>query len=86
MRPDARHVSYGDVGPRQRLRRLMKCQSFDWYLKNVYPELEIPGKGSNKTLSLKEANKRFPQRRKFHKKNYIATYQVNSSEYPITSG
>lgn len=73
MRPDAKHVSYGDVGPRQRLRRLMKCQSFDWYLKNVYPELVLPGK-ENKALS-KETNGNFRSRQKY-KKNYIATYQV----------
>lgn len=78
VRPDARHITYGDVGPRQRLRRLMKCQSFDWYLKNIYPELAIPGKEGNKT-SKKETNSKLQARRMYHRKNYIATYQVKLS-------
>ncbi|XP_046446155.1 polypeptide N-acetylgalactosaminyltransferase 11-like isoform X2 [Daphnia pulex] len=78
VRPDARHVSYGDVGPRQRLRRLMKCQSFDWYLKNVYPELTVPGKESNQTAK-KETISKLQSRRKYHKKNYVATYQIKLS-------
>jgi len=30
------------VTDRQRLRSQLQCRSFDWYLKNVYPELFIP--------------------------------------------
>ena len=82
MRPDARHVTYGDVGPRQRLRRLMKCQTFDWYLQNVYPELSIPGKEDNKT-SKKETNNKIQPRLKYNRKNYIATYQVNKVTFPL---
>ena len=39
----ATHVSEcGDVEGRRKLRRQLKCRSFDWYLSNVYPELQVP--------------------------------------------
>ncbi|CAG9837046.1 unnamed protein product [Diabrotica balteata] len=37
-------VEYGDVSSRKKLRRDLHCQSFEWYIKNVYPELFIPDK------------------------------------------
>lgn len=32
----------GDISQRQDLRRDLKCQSFDWYIKNIYPEVFLP--------------------------------------------
>lgn len=84
IRPDARNAPYGDVGPRQQLRRLMKCQSFDWYLKNVYPELALPSKesgGKNKTSADVPPNERL--RRKYRRKNYVATYQVQAINFKM---
>ncbi|XP_058413592.1 probable polypeptide N-acetylgalactosaminyltransferase 8 [Diceros bicornis minor] len=33
-------IDYGDISSRMALRGKLKCQSFDWYLKNVYPILK----------------------------------------------
>jgi len=42
MNPGARNVEIGDLSERRKFREDMKCQSFRWYLENVYPESQMP--------------------------------------------
>ncbi|KAF2353910.1 Ricin B lectin domain, partial [Trinorchestia longiramus] len=37
-RPELQSADYGDVSARRALRQKMKCNSFSWYLDNIYPE------------------------------------------------
>ncbi|XP_066251295.1 polypeptide N-acetylgalactosaminyltransferase 35A-like isoform X1 [Euwallacea similis] len=39
---ESKTMDFGDVSSRIQLRRELKCHDFDWYLKNVYPELTLP--------------------------------------------
>lgn len=34
---------FGDITSRQQLRKNLNCHSFHWFLKNIYPELFVPG-------------------------------------------
>lgn len=58
--PSAAHVSIGDISDRQNLRNRLNCKSFDWYLKNIYPEIlddDTAAKKRIKALNDPEKNK-----------------------------
>jgi len=40
--PGARNVEAGDISDRVELRNRLKCRSFKWYLKNVFPDMFVP--------------------------------------------
>ncbi|KAM5255388.1 polypeptide N-acetylgalactosaminyltransferase 11 isoform 4-T4 [Ctenodactylus gundi] len=43
LRPDLKSRSYGNISERVELRKKLGCQSFSWYLDNIYPEMQVPG-------------------------------------------
>ncbi|XP_066571854.1 polypeptide N-acetylgalactosaminyltransferase 12 [Amia ocellicauda] len=40
--PHARLEAFGDVTGRLELKKRLGCQSFQWYLENVYPDMHVP--------------------------------------------
>lgn len=42
LNPGATNVQVGDVSSRKELRERLKCNSFRWYLENIYPESQMP--------------------------------------------
>uniref|UniRef100_A0AAY4ADE9 Polypeptide N-acetylgalactosaminyltransferase n=1 Tax=Denticeps clupeoides TaxID=299321 RepID=A0AAY4ADE9_9TELE len=49
-RPSAQGKAFGSIADRLALRRKLNCNSFRWYLENVYPELRIPEQETVYTL------------------------------------
>ncbi|XP_010884117.1 polypeptide N-acetylgalactosaminyltransferase 11 isoform X1 [Esox lucius] len=41
LRPELRERAYGDISERLAVRHRLQCQSFKWYLDNIYPEMQI---------------------------------------------
>lgn len=70
----ARDIDYGDISARLELRNRLKCHDFSWYMKNVYPELQLPGQTAKKAAS---AGVYQPWHSR--KRNYIATYMIRLS-------
>ncbi|XP_003225968.2 polypeptide N-acetylgalactosaminyltransferase 4 [Anolis carolinensis] len=40
--PPARKENFGDLSERKLLRKKLQCNNFDWYLKNIFPNLHVP--------------------------------------------
>ena len=40
--PELRTWNIGNITEQVALREKLKCHSFDWYLKNIIPDMEIP--------------------------------------------
>lgn len=43
LRPYLRTKSYGNIDERVELRKKLGCKSFQWYLDNIYPEMQVSG-------------------------------------------
>jgi polypeptide N-acetylgalactosaminyltransferase len=39
---DTKKRNYGDISERVAIRERIGCKSFDWFIKNIYPEVPIP--------------------------------------------
>lgn len=70
-------MDFGNVSSRIQLRKELKCQDFDWYIKNVYPELSLPSDDQErlrKKWSALEHDKFQPWHSR--KRNYVAEFQI----------
>lgn len=56
MRAGESKGDYGDISERVKLRKDLKCKSFQWYIDNVYPELDIPDNFAEGYLKNKAMN------------------------------
>ncbi|KAM0729193.1 Polypeptide N-acetylgalactosaminyltransferase 35A [Formica fusca] len=73
-------INYGDISERLALRQKLQCKTFDWYLKEVYPELTLPDDTEKR---LKDKWSKLEQRpmQPWHsrKRNYTDQYQIRLS-------
>lgn len=80
QRPDAKNIDYGDVSDRIELRKNLRCNSFSWYLKNVYPELVLPDDDKEKlSKKLDSVVKPVYQKWDARKRNYTDYFMIKLS-------
>lgn len=56
-RPFALERPFGNIESRLDLRKNLQCQSFKWYLENVYPELRVPQDSSIQKGNIRQRQK-----------------------------
>lgn len=73
--PQAKDLNAGDISDRQELRTRLNCKSFEWYLKNIYPQLRPPGEKTT------DSNVSQPKFQPWHsrKRNYVSSFQIRLS-------
>ncbi|XP_054742504.1 LOW QUALITY PROTEIN: polypeptide N-acetylgalactosaminyltransferase 35A [Anastrepha obliqua] len=68
----ARDMDYGDISARLEIRKRLKCHDFSWYMKNIYPEMLLPGQETKKNAAAAGVYQPWHSR----KRNYVATYMI----------
>lgn len=80
MRKDAKQFDFGDITSRLQLRKELRCNNFEWYLNNIYPELTLPSDDEErrrKKWSAVERDKYQPWHSR--RRNYVDQFQLRLS-------
>lgn len=77
QRKNTKHYDFGDIQSRLQLRKELKCKDFDWYIKNIYPELTLPTDDKER-LKMKWAALEQDKFQPWHsrKRNYKNQFQI----------